>query len=74
MESRQRRPVTRNDPEDCKPEIRDAIHVSVDDILAHDVTGHLARLREDKLLPLISIGATKSGWGLTPRTRTYSKY
>ena len=24
--------VTRNDPEDCKPEIRDAIHVSVDDI------------------------------------------
>ena len=48
--------------------------VSVNDILAHDVTGHLARLREDKLLPLISIGATKSGWGLTPRTRTYSKY
>ena len=48
--------------------------VSIDDILAHDVTGHLARLREDKLVPLISIGATKSGWGLTPRTRTYSKY
>lgn len=48
--------------------------VSIDEILAHDVTGHLARLREDKLVPLISIGATKSGWGLTPRTRTYSKY
>lgn len=48
--------------------------VSIDDILAHDATGHLARLREDKLVPLISIGATKSGWGLTPRTRTYSKY
>ena len=48
--------------------------VSIEDILAHDVTGHLARLPETKLLPLLSIGATKSGWGLTPRTRTYSKY
>ena len=48
--------------------------VSLDDILAHDVTGHLARMPHDKLIPLISIGATKSGWGQTPRTRKYSKY
>ena len=49
-------------------------NVKIDDILAHDVTGHLARMPETKLLPLVSIGATKSGWGLTPRTRSYSKY
>ena len=48
--------------------------VTLDEILEQDVTGHLARMREDKLLPLISIGATKSGWGMTPRTRCYSKY
>ena len=49
-------------------------NVTVEDILAHDITGHLARLPETKLLPLLSIGATKSGWGLSPRTRSYSKY
>ncbi|MGC6531004.1 MAG: hypothetical protein ACON4G_08275 [Candidatus Puniceispirillaceae bacterium] len=48
--------------------------ITIEQILEHDVTGHLARLPEDKLQPLLSIGATKSGWGLTPRTRTYSKY
>ena len=48
--------------------------VTIEDILAHDVTGHLARLPDDKLLSLLSIGATKSGWGLSPRTRSYSKY
>ena len=48
--------------------------ISIEEILAHDVTGHLARMSEEKLMPLLSIGATKSGWGLTPRTRRYSKY
>ena len=49
-------------------------NISVEEILAHDQTGHLARLPKDKLVPLLSIGATKSGWGLSPRTRSYSKY
>ena len=49
-------------------------NISVEEILAHDQTGHLARLPKDKLVPLLSIGATKSGWGLNPRTRSYSKY
>ena len=48
--------------------------VSIEEILANDVTGHLARMREEHLTPLLSIGATKSGWGYTPRTRSYSKY
>ena len=48
--------------------------ISIEEILAHDVTGHLARMPEEKLMPLLSIGATKSGWGLTPRTRKFSKY
>ncbi len=48
--------------------------VTIEEILANDVTGHLARMREDNLAPLLSIGATKSGWGYTPRTRSYSKY
>ena len=49
-------------------------NISVEEILAHDQTGHLVRLPKDKLVPLLSIGATKSGWGLNPRTRSYSKY
>ena len=49
-------------------------NVSIEEILAHDETGHLARLPKDKLVPLLSIGATKSGWGRSPRTRSYSKY
>ena len=48
--------------------------ISITQILAHDVTGHLARMPMEKLQPLLSIGATKSGWGLSPRTRTYFKY
>ena len=48
--------------------------ISVEEILAHDVTGHLSRMPEEKLMPLLSIGATKSGWGLTPHTRRFSKY
>lgn len=49
-------------------------NVTIEDIIAHDVTGHLARMNEEKLRPLLSIGATKSGWGLSPRTHCYSKY
>ena len=49
-------------------------NVTIDDIIAHDVTGHLARMPEEKLRPLLSIGATKSGWGHSPRTHSYSKY
>ena len=49
-------------------------NVTMEDIIAHDVTGHLARMPEEKLRPLLSIGATKSGWGLSPRTHSYSKY
>ena len=48
--------------------------VTIEVLLDHDVTGHLARLPHDKLLALVSIGATKSGWGSNPRTRSYSKY
>ncbi|MGC6517605.1 MAG: hypothetical protein ACON49_06215 [Candidatus Puniceispirillaceae bacterium] len=48
--------------------------VTLEMFLDHDVTGHLVRMPEEKLLPLISVGATKSGWGYTPRTRSYSKY
>jgi len=49
-------------------------NITLDDVIAHDVSGHLKRLPEDKLQYLMSIGATKSGWGYTPRTRSYSKY
>ena len=49
-------------------------NVTLEDVIAHDVSGHLKRLPEDKLQYLMSIGATKSGWGYTPRTRSYSKY
>jgi len=49
-------------------------NVTIEDIIARDVTGHLARMNEEKLRPLLSIGATKSGWGLSPRTHCYSKY
>ena len=54
-----------------KGEIED---ITVEQILENDVTGHLARIHEEKLMPLLSIGATKSGWGYTPRTRSFSKY
>ena len=54
-----------------KGEIED---IAIEQILENDVTGHLARIQDDKLLPLLSIGATKSGWGYTPRTRSFSKY
>ena len=49
-------------------------NITLDDVIAHDMSGHLKRLPEDKLQYLMSIGATKSGWGYTPRTRSYSKY
>ena len=49
-------------------------NITLDDVIAHDISGHLKRLPDDKLQYLMSIGATKSGWGYTPRTRSYSKY
>jgi len=49
-------------------------NITLEDVIAHDVSGHLQRLPKDKLQNLMSIGATKSGWGYTPRTRSYSKY
>ena len=49
-------------------------NVTLEDVIAHDVSGHLQRLPKDKLQNLMSIGATKSGWGYTSRTRSYSKY
>lgn len=49
-------------------------NISIDDILAQDKSGYLKRIPQDKLRPMISIAATKSGWGLSPRTHKYSKY
>jgi len=48
--------------------------ISFADILAQDKSGYLRRMTQDNFKRTTIIAATKSGWGLSPRTRKFYKY